>query len=76
MGSLLQFWSGTFEGMSGIRAPARENTLTVPLILQIAQNRSYLHMLGPKVGIIYILGAIGFQFLPGLSNAVPFWVPE
>ena len=27
--------------------------------LQIAQNRPYLHTLGPKVGIIYIHGALG-----------------
>ena len=27
--------------------------------LQIAQSRSYLHTLGPKVGIIYIHGALG-----------------
>ena len=32
----------------------------VSLGLQIAQSRSYLHTLGPKVGIIYILGALGF----------------
>ena len=31
----------------------------VALGLQIAQNRSYLCTLGPKVGIIYILGALG-----------------
>ena len=28
--------------------------------LQIAQSRSYLHTLAPKVGTIYILGALGF----------------
>ena len=27
--------------------------------LQIAKSRSYFHTLGPKVGIIYILGALG-----------------
>ena len=27
--------------------------------LQIAQSRSYLYTLGPKVGSIYILGALG-----------------
>ena len=29
--------------------------------LQIAQYRSYLYTLGPKVGIIYILGALGVE---------------
>ena len=29
--------------------------------LQIAQSRSYLHTLGPKVGIIYIHGALGLS---------------
>ena len=27
--------------------------------LEIAPNRSYLHTLGPKVGIMYVLGALG-----------------
>ena len=27
--------------------------------LQIAQSRSYMYTLGPKVGIVYILGALG-----------------
>ena len=31
----------------------------VTLGLQIAQSRSYLYTLGPKVGIICILGALG-----------------
>ena len=41
--------------------------------LQIAQNRSYLHTLGPKVGLVYILGAIGFGL--GLENrhVSTFW---
>ena len=30
--------------------------------LQIVQSRSYLYTLGPKVGIIYILGALGICF--------------
>ena len=32
----------------------------ISLGLQIAQNRSYLYTLGPKVGIIYILGDLGY----------------
>ena len=31
----------------------------VTLVLQIAQSRSYLETLGPKVGTICILGALG-----------------
>ena len=39
------------------------------LRLQVAQSRAYLHTLGPKVGIIYILGAllIGSFPTPGLQ---------
>ena len=37
--------------------PSRKPLQT--LRLQIAQRRSYLCTLGPKVGIIYILGALG-----------------
>ena len=33
----------------------------VSLRLQIAQRRSYLYTVGSKVGIIYILGALGFR---------------
>ena len=36
--------------------------------LQIAQSRSYLHTLGPKVGMIYILGAIGHDQENGEVN--------
>ena len=32
--------------------------------LQIAPSRSYLHTLGPKVGIIYVLGALGYTLFP------------
>ena len=38
----------------------------IPLGLQIAQCRSYLHTLGPKLGITYILGA------PGIRRRSPF----
>ena len=34
----------------------------ISLGLQIAQSREYLHTLGPKVGILYILGALGLWF--------------
>ena len=34
--------------------------LGVSLGLQIAQTRSYLYTLRPKVGIIYVLGAMGY----------------
>ena len=44
----------------------------VSLGLQIAQSRSYLCTLGPIVGIIYILGAPGYDgqlfWLPGLPG--------
>ena len=33
----------------------------ISLNLQIAQNRPYLHTLSPKVGIIYIHGALGYM---------------
>ena len=33
---------------------------SISLGLQIAQSRSYLYTLGPKVGSIYILGALGY----------------
>ena len=36
-----------------------EPYLCLLLGLQIAQGRSYLYTLGPKVGIIYIRGALG-----------------
>ena len=39
-----------------------DSETSLSLGLQIAQSRSYLHSLGPKVGIIYILGALGFGF--------------
>ena len=35
--------------------------LSLTLGLQIAQNRPFLHTLGPKVGIIYVHGALGPQ---------------
>ena len=31
----------------------------ITLGLQIPQSRSYVHTLGPKVGTIYVLGALG-----------------
>ena len=34
--------------------------------LQIAQTRPYLHTLGPKVGIIYIHGALGIVPVVGV----------
>ena len=42
---------------------------TLTLGLQIAQSRSYLYTLGPKVGIIYILGALG---LPSLRTYLKY----
>ena len=38
---------------------SRKQPLTRTLGLQIAQSRSYLYTLRPKVGIFYVLGAIG-----------------
>ena len=38
--------------------------MSLTLRLQIAQSRSYVCTLGPKVGILYILGAPGL----GLDN--------
>ena len=35
--------------------------VTISLGLQIAQTRSYSYTLGPKVGIIYVLGALGYS---------------
>ena len=40
--------------------PSPEGPGTLSLGLQIAQSRPYLHTLGPKVGIIYIHGALGY----------------
>ena len=34
---------------------------SIPLGLQIAQSRPYLHTLGPQVGIIYIHGALEYR---------------
>ena len=53
-----------FEGLPRITSPFQHGPcghylLTPTLVLQIAQTRSYLHILGPKVGTIYILGASG-----------------
>ena len=36
------------------------SAFALALGLQIAQSRSYLYTLGPKVGIIYLLGALGY----------------
>ena len=44
------------------------------LRLQVAQSRSYLYTLRPKVGIIYILGAPGIAFLS--SRVVGAWWTE
>ena len=46
--------------MTTLHLPSTNLTLD----LQIAQNRSYLHTSGPKVGIVYVLGA------PGLRSAI------
>ena len=40
-------------------SPKSPSTQTMGL--QIAQSRSYLYTLGPKVGIIHVLGALGKQ---------------
>ena len=37
-----------------------KTTEAIPLGLQIAQSRSYSHTLGPKVGIVHILGALEY----------------
>ena len=42
-------------------AGVKGQQLAYPLDLQIAESSSYLHILGPKVGIIYILGAPGID---------------
>ena len=55
----------------GIMAVAVTVTVAIPVIpgLQLAQNRSCLYTLGPKVGIVYIVGALGLLSL----WLVPFW---
>ena len=37
---------------------AESNSGSLPLLLPMAPGRSYVHLLGPKAGIIYILGAL------------------
>ena len=39
--------------------------ILLSLGLQIAQSRSYLYTLGPQVGIMYILGALGYMSRSG-----------
>ena len=50
LGTLGSLWRST-ESSPG--------SLLRSLVQQIAQSRSYLYTLGPKVGIIYMLGALG-----------------
>ena len=38
--------------------PTRKEPIAHSLRLQIAQSRPHLHILGPRVGMIYILGAL------------------
>ena len=45
---------------SGLIPAKCPDTEYLSLRLQIAQSRSYLYTLGPKVGVIYILGAVGY----------------
>ena len=40
-------------------ATSVSRVILITLGLQIAQSRPYLHTLGPKVGFIYIHGALG-----------------
>ena len=40
----------------------------IPLGIQIAQCRQYLHTLGPNVGIICILGSLGYCPNPKLEE--------
>ena len=55
-------WKVLFEGnpCNSIRISLPNCPSILTLGLQIGHSRSYLHTLGPKVGIIYILGAPGF----------------
>ena len=46
-------WGPQVRTISGVLSPVTSASLG----LQIAQNRSNLYTLGPKVGIVYILGA-------------------
>ena len=71
----LDFWkrpsskcNSVWEGTWGVAANSGRKVLknsifsfrhVHPLGLQITQRRSYSYTLGPKVGIIYILGALG-----------------
>ena len=56
-----QFMAGALQGLP--RYIRSITTRTISLGLQIAQSRSYLYTLGPKVGNIYILGALGYVWI-------------
>ena len=71
------------KGQGVLLSVLRSILLPFSLRLQIAQSRSYLHTLGPKVGIIYVRGALGFDSakldtivgtsLFSLSLSLSFW---
>ena len=44
----------------------------LPLAPQIAQSRPCLYTVSPKVGVVYILGAVGKGFLQLLSCCLRF----
>ena len=52
---------GTYEERVLRGSEAWYDAEPLSLGLQIAQSRSYLYTLRPKVGIIYILGAMGYS---------------
>ena len=54
---------------STYRLPDWHSVSCISHTLQIAQSRSYLRTLGPKVGSIYLLGALGYMAaLGGLTK--------
>ena len=52
----LGYWGPFFRTSS----PLKRLMVPLPLGIQIAQNRYYVHTLGPKVSITYILGSLGY----------------
>ena len=61
---------GSFDLKGSMRARVETpyKGMIYTLRLQIAQSRSYLYTLGPKVGIMYILGALRIGVIHGATR--------
>ena len=56
-------WSAKAERKFDKKAQGGFGAPGLALRLQVASRRSFLHVVGPKVGVVLILGALWKQFL-------------